>query len=96
MDKAESKACFNCFAINFKKIPRGTVGISVRINNVLITCIMFLETLFCAFEIQHCDSCEAIGVSAGALNHTYGTRKLHLCTKMQCDIVKAQIPKEVH
>lgn len=70
---------------------------SVRINNVLITCVLCPYTLFfCAFAIQHCDSCEALGVPAGALNHTYGTRKLHIPTEMQCDIVKAQIPKEVH
>lgn len=33
-------------AINFKNIPRGTVGISVRINNVLITCILCPYRLF--------------------------------------------------
>lgn len=73
------------------------MGISVRINNVLITCILCpYRFFFCAFEIQLHDSFEAIGVPVGALNHTYGTRKLHIHTKMQCDTVKAQTVKEVH
>lgn len=55
-----------------------------------------LTDFFCAFEIQLHDSFEAIGVPVGALNHTYGTRKLHIHTKMQCDTVKAQTVKEVH
>lgn len=73
------------------------MGISVRMNNVLTTCILCpYRFFFCAFEIQLRDSCEAIGVPVGALNRTYGTRKLHIHAKMQYDIVKAQILKEVH
>lgn len=73
------------------------MGISVRINNILTTCILCPYGLFFVLlKIQHHDSCEAIGVPVGALNHAYGTRKLNVCAKMQCDIVKAQIAKEVH
>lgn len=59
------------------------MGISVRIKNVLITYILCPYGLsFVLLEIQHHDSYEAIGVPVGALSHTYGTRKLHVCTKM--------------